>query len=274
MKKIRFTAALVGLFAVVLLVVPGGGSSQAASVYSRLNKIQKRILSGFASVELNKAGVVSKPALHYTRQGPLGGSSIGNYFPSGSGGCSEKFGSNVKANQNCLNLTDADLQGRGQAQSETGIAQDPNKPTHIVASSNDYRRGDSNCIGYYSLDNGATWSDAIPPIGFTRGQFYGAAREYWEGSGDTTVAWDTRGNAYLLCMAFQRGAPTTNNPDLSSAVFVFRSTGNEGASYNFPARPVIDEVFDGQLRGQLRHATDVVAVEMRDHEVVDLFDAR
>ena len=37
---------------------------------------------------------------------------------------------------------------------------------------------------------------------------------------------------------FNRGAGTSPNPDQSSAFFVFRSTGNNGASWNFPARPV------------------------------------
>ena len=31
-----------------------------------------------------------------------------------------------------------------------------------------------------------------------------------------------------------------NNPDQSSAFYVFRSTGNDGASWNFPARPVAE----------------------------------
>ena len=39
---------------------------------------------------------------------------------------------------------------------------------------------------------------------------------------------------------FMRGQPTSNNPDLSSAIYVFRSTGNGGASFNFPARPVVE----------------------------------
>ena len=34
------------------------------------------------------------------------------------------------------------------------------------------------------------------------------------------------------------GSDTTNNPDLSSAFYLFCSTGNEGASWNFPGRLV------------------------------------
>jgi hypothetical protein len=76
------------------------------------------------------------------------------------------------------------------------------------------------------------------PNGFTRGTKFKAAREYWQASGDTSVAWDTRGNAYLSCQTFLRGLGVSPNPDQSSAFFVYRATGNGGASYNFPGRPV------------------------------------
>src|SRR5262249_21816735 len=101
-------------------------------------------------------------------------------------------------------------------------------------------RGDGNCYGAYSLDGGSSWSDSTPPMSFTRGTLYGAARQYWQAGGDTSVALDTKGNADFSCQMFMRGAAgRTPNPDLSSAFFVFRSTANDGASWNFPARPVV-----------------------------------
>ena len=66
---------------------------------------------------------------------------------------------------------------------------------------------------------------------------FGAAREYWQAGGDTSVAWDTKGNAYLSCQVFNRGAGTAPNPDVSSAFLLFRSQ-NHGASWNFPGRYV------------------------------------
>jgi hypothetical protein len=241
MKKTRFTAGVVGLLATIALIAPSVGTTTAqASVYSRLNKIQKRILSGFATTELTRQSATSARAGRLTpaAAGVLGGAS---YFPTVNGGCPRHLGPNVKVNQNCLNLTDPDLQGRGQAQNETAIAQNPKKPTHLLATWNDYRRGDANCIGAYSLNNGRTWNDVIPPTGFTRGaNFGGVARQYWQANGDTAAAWDSKGNAYFLCMAFMRGLGVTNNPDQSSAVYVFRSTLNQGASFNFTARPVIE----------------------------------
>src|SRR5581483_4629583 len=140
-----------------------------------------------------------------------------------------------------LNISDADLQGRGQAENETAIASDPNDRAHLVASYNDYRRGDATCGVSYSLNGGDSWIDATLPDGFTRGAaFGGVARQYWQAGGDTSVGWDTKGNAYLLCQVFMRGAGVTNNPDLSSAFYLYRSTGSNGASWNFTGRPVAE----------------------------------
>ena len=47
-----------------------------------------------------------------------------NFFPR-QDECNITRAGNVKVNQNCLNITDADLQGRGQAQNETTVAVDP-----------------------------------------------------------------------------------------------------------------------------------------------------
>src|SRR4029077_16625282 len=68
--------------------------------------------------------------------------------------CPRNFGPNVLVNQNCLNVTDADLQGRGQAQNETAIAQNPFNPRQIVAGFNDYRRGDGTCGTAFSGNGG------------------------------------------------------------------------------------------------------------------------
>jgi hypothetical protein len=155
--------------------------------------------------------------------------------------CTNRFGANVKVNQNCLNVSDTDLQGRGQAQNETWLSADPNNAAHLLASYNDYRRGDGNCGVSYSLDGGGTWADSTVPSGFTRGTaFGGAPRQYWQAGGDTSTAWDTKGNAYLSCQVFNRGAGTSANPDQSSAFYVFRSTGTNGASFNFTGRPVAE----------------------------------
>ena len=155
--------------------------------------------------------------------------------------CPSNIRRNVLVNQNCLNISDQDLQGRGQAQNETTIAENPSNPRQVVAGFNDYRRGDGNCYGAFSGNGGSSWTDTTIPMGFTRGTtFGGVARQYWQAGGDPSVAWDSRGNAYFACMMFMRGQPTSNNPDESSAIYVFRSTGGAGASWNFPGRPAVE----------------------------------
>lgn len=219
----------------------GMATAQGASGGSHLSNIQKRLLSGFASFALSPDFALSQAPGHGQGFGGLGPSATPNYFPAPNGNCDPQTGSNLKVNQNCLNLSDSDLQGRGQAQNETSIAQDPNAPNHLVAAFNDYRRGDGNCGIAWSVNGGTTWQDSTVPSGFVRGDaFGGVAREYFQAAGDPSVAWDTKGNAYLSCQMFMRGQSTTNNPDQSSAFYVFRSTGNFGASWNFPARPVAE----------------------------------
>jgi hypothetical protein len=233
----RRVARLLGTLAVVAMLLgiqAAVAGPQAARAFdpSKAPEIQDRILSGFADYELTVLGSESQ----------VNSPSPKSYFAKGDDGCSSKVQSNVKVNQNCLNVSDANLQGRGQAQNETSIAQDPLNPGHVVASYNDYRRGDGTCGVSYSLNSGRSWADATVPDGFSRGTaFGGVARQYWQAGGDTSVAWDTKGNAYLACQVFMRGQPASNNPDTSSAFYVYRSTGNFGASWNFAGRPVAQQ---------------------------------
>lgn len=197
------------------------------SIADQMSGIQRRVLSGFMSYELDLAT-------------QLGVQKLRNYQPRGNADCPLHRDSNIKVNQNCLNVSDPDLQGRGQAQNEPAIAADPNHPEHLVASANDYVRGDGTCGGYWSSDGGRTWNDSTLPAGFVRGTTFGVLREYFQSCGDTSVAWDSKGNAYELGLMFNRGTPVTNNPDISTGIYVFRSTGNHGASWSFPGRPVAE----------------------------------
>jgi hypothetical protein len=233
----RFAAAIAGLavlgMALVLAVGPSLSSHNVAKGFdpSKFTDEQEHILSGFASFEL---GVNSQNQ-------PANGQQTRGYQPRGSDACAQNLASNIKVNQNCLNLSDPDLAGRGQAQNETSLAINPSNTNQLVASQNDYRRGDGNCYSEYSTDGGRTWNDSTDPMSFSRGQTqaadFGAGREYWQAGGDTSVAWDTKGNAYLSCQVFNRGYPATSSQDISSAFLVFRSQ-NHGASWNFPGRYV------------------------------------
>jgi hypothetical protein len=237
MRRPLATVAVAALLASMVLLLPGSGAVRPAYglSYEKLNKIQRRILSGFATSELNPAATSAAVRPRSARQASPGDT----YVPTDSLGCPDRKGSNVKANRNCLNLADLDLAGRSQANNETSVAIDL-ATGDLVMGDNDYRRGDSGCVAAYSRDGGRTWSDSEVPTGFTRGDAFGAAREYWQGAGDPAVATDTRGNTYFACLQFNRGQPTTPVADASSAIYLYRSTGNAGASWNFPGRPVVE----------------------------------
>src|SRR5438874_524360 len=238
MKRLLGVFLAVIALAMAFALVGGGGgvvsvqkaSSGRLGIDDEMNDEQERLISGFAAYELGKTGndngSTNRPD---------------QYFPRGSGDCPTNISSNIKVNQNCLNLTDPDLQGRGQAQNETSIAINPSNTNQVVASYNDYRRGDGTCGTSWSTDGGRDWNDSTVPNNFTRNPRTGAPRVYWHAGGDTSVAWDSKGNAYLSCQLFQRGPATdVGNPGRASGFFVFRSTRNGGASWNFTGRPVFE----------------------------------
>ena len=272
----RFLLVAVAVLAATAATTGFAGRSSRSSARAQrssvLTPLQKRLLSGAASEAVlpgSAPSAAAKARRAPARQRQVGGGS------SSADGCPVARGSNVRTNQDCLNLTDPDLQGRGQAQNETSIAQDKRDPSRLVASSNDYRRGDGGCYAYYSGDGGRSWHDSTPPMGFVRGAaFGGVARQYWQGGGDTSVAFDTKGNAYLSCQAFNRGANgLTNNPDQSSGLYVLRSTATGGASWNFPARPVVEaNDVDGAgapfLDKQLMTVDDTVGSPFQDRVYV------
>jgi hypothetical protein len=154
----------------------------------------------------------------------------------GSGGCRDDDGGNVRVNQDCTNQSDAPFLGRGQGQNETAIAVSPRNAGHLVAAQNDYRRGDGACGADWSHDGGRHWGSELAPLGFTAPGFTGA-RHYWDASGDPSVAFDSSGEAYLFCLAFNRGAPTSDVNVAASGLFLFRSADG-GASWNFPGSAV------------------------------------
>ena len=233
MTRLPRTIAVLGTATLVMTSLVLSNASVASAQpfgYGQLNKIQQRIVSGLLASELGGAAQAQ----------PRAAAPLSAHPAAAATACSGHFGDNVKVNQNCLNLTDADLQGRGQSQNETWMAVDPRNATHLVSSYNDYRRGDGTCGVSYSLDGGKSWADSTTPNGFTRGTTFGAAREYWQAGGDTSVAWDSKGNAYLSCQMFNRGAGTSPNPDQSSAFYVYRSTATNGASFNFTGHPAAE----------------------------------
>jgi hypothetical protein len=242
-RSVALLLALVALGVVVMFAGIGGSASKVTQAQAgrlgiddEMTDVQERIISGYAAFELGMNG----------NDHQTGAGANTTYFARGSGDCPNNQQSNIKVNQNCLNLSDPDLQGRGQAQNEESVAVDPNNTNHLVASYNDYRRGDGTCGSSWSTDGGRTWNDSTVPNGFTRNTRppTAAPRYYWQAGGDTSVAFDSKGNAYLSCQLFQRGPATAaGDPGRASGFFVYRSTQNGGASWNFTGRPVFETGF-------------------------------
>src|SRR4051794_662681 len=136
---------------VVVLVGAAAPTGNARGIsYSSLNPVQRAHVSGALAAALGSSNVGAKaaaaptvacgtidpgeegdegddacPPTNFAPAGG-GGGAAENYQPSGQDACAENRGDNVKVNQNCQNVSDPDLAGRGQAQNETAVAIDPN----------------------------------------------------------------------------------------------------------------------------------------------------
>ena len=114
MKRSIVLLPTLALVAALLLVGAAGSGQVARGIRPTIApEIQERLLDGLADFELSPTGDAKAT------------SKLKNYVSSKNDGCGLKDANNVKVNQNCLNVTDTDLQGRGQAQNETSIAIDP-----------------------------------------------------------------------------------------------------------------------------------------------------
>lgn len=244
-------------------LLSGGGGANVPALRSAslsMTPMQLRLLSGASEQALVNLGVLQAQAAGMpdaepggdnegngtapgTKTGPPigpggsgGGSSV---FPGLGGSCEQYSHGNVRVNTACTNYADSALNGRSMAQNETAIAINPVNRFNLVASANDYSHGDGNCGAYYSTSGGLNWNGTIAPMGFVNGSSLtpgtGNARQYWQAGGDTAVAYDSKGTAFLQCQVFNRGAGTTQDPDVSSGVLIFRSA-NGGASWDFPGR--------------------------------------
>ncbi|MBB5867343.1 hypothetical protein F4553_000722 [Allocatelliglobosispora scoriae] len=211
-------------------------ASQARPMrYEDLSAVQKRIASGALVDRLQGEAGTQRAAVQATQpfQGPAE---------------PRRGALEVRVNQRLQAVADPDLHGRGQAQNEPWLAINPRNRNQIAVAYHDYSGGDANCGISYSSNGGRSWSDAVIPTQFMRGTaFGGKARQYFQAGGDPGLTWDSRGNAYYACGMFNRGPYQTPSDDQSSGVYIFRSTGTGGATWNFAGRPVAEESdVDGQ----------------------------
>lgn len=239
MRPTRTLRLLAVTFAILLggvAALNGSDSPQAGArplTYDQLKPIQRRIISASLAEAL-------RPRPNGSALRPTGDKTATSKaaLPANAA----RIGTSIKVNQDQLNDTDHDMHGRGQAQNEPWISVDPTNHNRVIASYHDYRRGDASCGVSYSSDGGRRWKDSTIPDQFVRGTAFGNKdRYFFQAGGDPGVAWDSRGNAYYACGMFNRGAGTTPSKDLSTGLYVYRSTGTGGATWNFAGKPVAEQ---------------------------------
>jgi hypothetical protein len=217
--------------AITLTAAMAAGPSAGAGP-SKQNFVKK--VSGTVSIDLTRSPAIG------SRAAPKGVRAPALTPNKRTLGCSDHSATNVRANQECTNQSAPDLLGRAQSQNETAVAVNPRNPHNVIITQNDYRGGDGNCGVNFSLDGGRHWGSGLAPMNFGRG-FEGGARHYWTSGGDTSVGFDSSGEAYLMCQVFVRGFPTHEEGDHapfgSSAFMIFRSADG-GASWSFPGNYV------------------------------------
>ena len=258
MRSVRWrllATASVGALIAALVLMVSAPTAQAKN-WDHLTKMQKRLASGAMSTALAPAtaGCVNPTGGgdegdeadnecapdSYSSPSSTTAANAGGYAPTGNGACAETLGNSVKVNQNCLNITDADLPGAARRRTRprsrrtrcTRATWWPATTTTAAVTATARPPTPPTAAGPGPTPPRPTASPAA--------RRSATARQYWQAGGDTSVAWDTRGNAYLSLPGVQPRRGASPNPDQSSAFYVFRSTGNGGASWNFPGRPVVE----------------------------------
>jgi hypothetical protein len=244
-------ALSIGLSVSLLLALTVGASMLPAGGQSTANPKTNRFApSGAVSVEpaAEAAGTARAQAAPQTATAQSGA-----VPPSvtGTSGCHDADDGNVRVNQECTNQSGAGFLGRGQSQNETAVSVDPRNPRNVLVGQNDYRRGDGACGADFSLDGGRHWGSELAPLSFTAPgfptpAFPATARHYWHASGDPSVAFDSSGEAYIFCLAFDRAPPVSDVQTSASGLFLFRSADG-GASWSFPGSGVKQVLGTGDI---------------------------
>jgi hypothetical protein len=159
----RPTVAIALVAALVLAVLAGSAMLPAAGQPAK-PEANRFAPSGVVGVDPDAAASAAGRASAQAATGDAaGGGSVPGPSVSGTSGCNDIEGGNVRVNQECTNQSEAAFLGRGQGQNETAIAVSPKNSRHLVAGQNDYRRGDGACGADWSYDGGRRWAVSSPP---------------------------------------------------------------------------------------------------------------
>lgn len=146
-------------------------------------------------------------------------------------GCANRGSpTNPRVNQDCT----------ARRQAEEQVAVNPRDPHNVIAGQNDSRIGFNHCGFDYSLDQGATFGDGIPP--FFQHLNPGTGHTY-DAASDPNVTFTGTGVAWYSCVVFDVHSNATG------LLAVPSTAGLKGSAYaNVPAGPskyVVAEASDG-----------------------------
>ena len=114
------------------------------------------------------------------------------------------------------------------ARSESSVAANPNNPLQLVGASKrftDPTHYGFTLAAYFSGDGGQSWQEA-PPLQLLTDP---DPDKTWAGISDPVVAWDDKGNVYLVALPF----PKDGGPFFTLGIAVYRST-DDGATWSAP----------------------------------------
>ena len=154
----------VGLVASLVLALLVGSSMLPAAGRPTKPEANRFAPSGVVGVDPDAAATAAaRSSAQAATSDAAGGGSVPGPSVSGTSGCNDVDGTNVRVNQECTNQSDAAFLGRGQGQNETSVAVNPKDSRKLLVGQNDYRRGDGACGADWSLDGGRRWGSELAP---------------------------------------------------------------------------------------------------------------
>jgi hypothetical protein len=238
MKKV-----VVGLLPLaVLAVLAVAGSALLPQSATSSSPIGNKILAHKLAVELGKekargkempvssgtmytlyqaAGVLQqRAAQHPGAMKAMGGGGNHSISSPNTEGCQNTFHGrgmkNTRVNQDCSL----------RRQAEETILLNPTNENNIIAGQNDSRIGFNHCGYDWSFDGGKRWGDQVPPFW----QFQLLDGHTADACSDPTVAFDSRGNAYIGGVFFDVASG-------ANAVLVMKSNAPNGGSFYHSPTP-------------------------------------
>lgn len=182
----------------------------SGGVQSRAVTHTERVLPFLSAGTVEAAKAALEPDARDTA-GDTGSPAGSSGSPTGATlGCGQRnLGQNVRVNQDCTY----------RRQAEEQITYNPANPDNLLAGQNDSRVGYNQCGIDYSLDNGKTWGDLLPPFRQkvnqplaevatasdpNRHTILGSpgTEHTYDADSDPTVAFDSQGNGFFSCVAF------------------------------------------------------------------------